>query len=162
MGSCSTDEKPVPKPKDIPININKENTPLNNSKSLVENDNSSNISELLTAREFVRFNAKFDQPIEEMDKDKAYYQFLSINRYYDKYKTFPEGFFNWKDPNLGSKLEAQILKYNEHAELMNSFVTNKALFGYHPETMGAYVEILQFDDYIWQLLNRQLLIYKKF
>ena len=28
--------------------------------------------------------------------------------------------------------------------------------------MGQYIEFLKTDDYIWQLLNRQLKIYKEF
>jgi hypothetical protein len=118
----------------------------------------------LSAREIVRFEPKFTQSIEEMDKETAYYQFLSINSYYERIpnKLFPKGFFNWKDPNLVSKLEAQIKQYNDDAEIMNEFVLSKAMDDFHPETMGIYVEILKHDDYIWQLLNRQLLIYNKF
>jgi surface protein len=113
----------------------------------------------LSAREIVRFEPKFTQSIEEMDKETAYYQFLSINSYYERIpnKLFPKGFFNWKDPNLVSKLEAQIKQYNDDAELMNEFVLSKAMDDFHPETMGIYVEILKHDDYIWQLL-----IYNKF
>jgi hypothetical protein len=118
----------------------------------------------LSAREIVRFEPKFTQSIEEMDKETAYYQFLSINSYYERMpnKLFPKGFFNWKDPNLVSRLEAQIKQYNDDAEIMNEFVLSKAMDDFHPETMGIYVEILKHDDYIWQLLNRQLLIYNKF
>jgi hypothetical protein len=118
----------------------------------------------LSAREIVRFEPKFTQSIEEMDKETAYYQFLFINSYYERIpnKLFPKGFFNWKDPNLVSKLEAQVKQYNDDAELMNEFVLSKAMDDFHPETMGIYVEILKHDDYIWQLLNRQLLIYNKF
>jgi hypothetical protein len=118
----------------------------------------------LSAREIVRFEPKFTQSIEEMDKETAYYQFLTINSYYERIpnKLFPKGFFNWKDPNLVSKLEAQVKQYNDDAELMNEFVLSKAMDDFHPETMGIYVEILKHDDYIWQLLNRQLLIYNKF
>jgi hypothetical protein len=118
----------------------------------------------LSAREIVRFEPKFTQSIEEMDKETAYYQFLTINSYYERIpnKLFPKGFFNWKDPNLVSKLEAQIKQYNDDAEIMNEFVLSKAMDDFHPETMGIYVEILKHDDYIWQLLNRQLLIYNKF
>jgi hypothetical protein len=113
----------------------------------------------LSAREIVRFEPKFTQSIEEMDKETAYYQFLSINSYYERMpnKLFPKGFFNWKDPNLVSKLEAQIKQYNDDAEIMNEFVLSKAMDDFHPETMGIYVEILKHDDYIWQLL-----IYNKF
>ena len=32
----------------------------------------------------------------------------------------------------------------------------------HMETTGQYVEMMKQDDYIWQLLSRQLLIYKTF
>ena len=32
----------------------------------------------------------------------------------------------------------------------------------HPETLGGYVQFLKRDDYVWQLLTRQLLIYKTF
>ena len=32
----------------------------------------------------------------------------------------------------------------------------------HPETTGQYVEMMKQDDYVWQLLSRQLLIYKTF
>jgi hypothetical protein len=113
----------------------------------------------LSAREIVRFEPKFTQSIEEMDKETAYYQFLTINSYYERIpnKLFPKGFFNWKDPNLVSKLEAQVKQYNDDAELMNEFVLSKAMDDFHPETMGIYVEILKHDDYIWQLL-----IYNKF
>ena len=112
----------------------------------------------------MRFEPKFTQSVEEMDKETAYYQFLSINSYYERLsnKLFPKGFFNWKDPYLVSKLEAQIKQYNDDAEIMNEFVLSKAMDDFHPETMGMYVEILKHDDYIWQLLNRQLLIYNKF
>ena len=137
----------------------------NNRKNAVEeNDNSPSKKKLMTPREIVRFDAQFDQPVEEMSKEKAYYQFLSINSYYDKYKNqiFPEGYFNWKDPNLASKLESEIKNYNDNAEVMSGFVQTKVRTNNHPETMDMYVEIVKHEDYIWQLLNRQLSIYKKF
>ena len=98
-----------------------------------------------------------------MDKETAYLQFLNINAYFEKkYNIFPEGYFNWKDPNLASKLESQIKNYNENAEIMNNFIVSKVMDDFHQETLSMFVEILKYDDYIWQLLNRQLLIYKKF
>ena len=39
---------------------------------------------------------------------------------------------------------------------------NKMIFNMHPETTGQYVEMMKQDDYVWQLLSRQLLIYKTF
>ena len=45
---------------------------------------------------------------------------------------------------------------------MNGFVISKAMGDHHPETMSMYIELLKHEDYIWQLLNRQLLIYNKF
>ena len=148
---------------DIQINKKKKSTPLKNI-DIPKDENANSKDKMLSAREIVRFNPKFEKPVEEMDKETAYLQFLYINSYYDKYKNkiFPEGYFNWKDPNLVLKLESQIKKYNDNAELMNGFVQSKAMDGFHPETMGTYVEYLKHDDYICQLLNRQLLIYKKF
>ena len=32
----------------------------------------------------------------------------------------------------------------------------------HMETTGQYVEMMKQDDYVWQFLSRQLLIYKTF
>jgi len=158
--------------------LKKENVKLNkNETKIIQKNNQGNsekiiinveidkyIDKKLSAREIVRFEPKFTQSVEEMDKETAYYQFLSINSYYERLsnKLFPKGFFNWKDPYLVSKLEAQIKQYNDDAEIMNEFVLSKAMDDFHPETMGMYVEILKHDDYIWQLLNRQLLIYNKF
>ena len=155
MGICSKEKE---------NKINNLNPQNNQKNTIEENNNSPNKKELKSPREIIRFDAQFDQPVEEMSKEKAYYQFLSINSYYDKYKNqiFPEGYFNWKDPNLVSKLESQIIKYNHNAELMSEHIKAKAVDDIHPETMGMNVEILKHEDYIWQLLNRQLSIYKKF
>ena len=155
MGICSKENE----------NKTNNSNQQNNQKNIIEeNDNSPNKKKLITPREIIRFDAQFDQPVEEMSKEKAYYQFLSINSYYDKYKNqiFPEGYFNWKDPNLASKLESEIKNYNDNAEVMSGFVQTKVRTNNHPETMDMYVEIVKHEDYIWQLLNRQLSIYKKF
>jgi hypothetical protein len=120
-----------------------------------------------SVRDIVRFNVNkylYPQSVEEMNKEDAYYEFVSINTYYEqkKYKTFPEGFFNWKDPYLVSKLESQIERYNENIKVLDKFVAQKPIFDHHPETMPMYVGVLRHEDFIWQLLNRQLSIYKKF
>lgn len=179
MGGCLPNKKTDNKNSGLNLQKNSNNKNINTSKasnflSSIENNeknldiqkdkNTNSKDRILSAREIVRFNPKFEQPIEEMDKETAYLQFLYINSYYDKNKNkiFPEGYFNWKDPNLVSKLESEIKKYNDNAELMNGLVQSKAMHGFHPETMGIYVEYLKHDDYIYQLLNRQLLIYKKF
>ena len=146
MGKCCGKEPKIPR-QDIKSENNKESK-----------------SEIFSARETVRFNANFEPDIDIMDKEQAYYQFLVINDYYER-KTinlFPEGFFSWKDPNLAAKLKSEIKKFNDNAERMNGFVISKAMDDYHPETMSMYIELLKHEDYIWQLLNRQLLIYNKF
>ena len=69
---------------------------------------------------------------------------------------------DWKDPNLVEKLEKKIKYFEVRAENWNDWVMNKMIFNMHPETTGQYVEMMKQDDYVWQLLSRQLLIYKTF
>ena len=69
---------------------------------------------------------------------------------------------DWKDPNLVEKLEKKIKYFEVRAENWNDWVMNKMIFNMHMETTGQYVEMMKQDDYIWQLLSRQLLIYKTF
>lgn len=114
-----------------------------------------------TPREIVRFDANF-KPIETLTKEFAFHQFVSIDYTILKME---KGHFepsDWKDPNLVAKLEKKILYYDTRAENWNDWVISKSMFNIHPETMGGYVEFLKNDDYIWQLLTRQLLIYKTF
>ena len=71
------------------------------------------------------------------------------------------------NPQIGKtqilqKKQKKIKYYNAGAENWNDWVEIKSIFGVHPETMGQYVEFLRADDYIWQLLCRQLLIYNTF
>ena len=69
---------------------------------------------------------------------------------------------DWKDPNLVEKLEKKIKYFEARAENWNDWVMNKIMFNMHMETTGQYVEMMKQDDYVWQLLSRQLLIYKTF
>jgi len=114
-----------------------------------------------TPREQVRLDANF-KPIETLTKEFAFHQFVCINYTILKMEG---GHFepnDWKDPNLVGKLEKKILYYDTRAENLNDWVMNKIMFNMHPETTGGYVNFLKRDDYIWQLLSRQLLIYKTF
>ena len=112
-------------------------------------------------REQLRFNANF-KPIETLTKEFAFYQFLCINNSLKKLEGPLYESLDWKDPNFVEKIEKKIKYYNACAENWNDWVETKSIFGIHPETMGQYVEFLRVDDYIWQLLCRQLLIYNTF
>ena len=114
-----------------------------------------------TPREKVRLDADF-KPIETLTKEFAFHQFVSIN--YTILKMEGDHFepSDWKDPKLVEKLEKKILYYDTRAENWNDWVINKMMFNMHPETLGGYVKFLKRDDYVWQLLTRQLLIYKTF
>ena len=114
-----------------------------------------------TPREQIRLDANF-KPIETLTKEFAFHQFVCINYTILKMEG---GHFepnDWKDPKLVEKLEKKILYYDTRAENWNDWVINKTMFNIHPETTGGYAQFMKRDDYIWQLLSRQLLIYKTF
>ena len=112
-----------------------------------------------TPREQLRFNPNF-KPIETLTIEFAFHQFLCINDSLSKMEGPLFQPIDWKDPKIIEKLEKKIKMYDARAETWNEWVFNKFIFNIHPETMGMYVQFLKADDYIWQLLNRQLLIYK--
>jgi hypothetical protein len=112
-----------------------------------------------TPREQLRFNPNF-KPIETLSIEFAFHQFLCINDSLSKLEGPLFEPIDWKDPKIIEKLEEKIKMYNARAETWNEWVFNKFIFNIHPETMGMYVQFLKTDDYIWQLLNRQFLIYK--
>ena len=114
-----------------------------------------------TPREKIRLDANF-KPIETLTKEFAFHQFVCIN--YSILKIEGNRFepSDWKDPKIVEKLEKKILYYDTRAENWNDWVINKLMFNMHPETTGSYAQFLKQDDYIWQLLTRQLLIYKTF
>ena len=114
-----------------------------------------------TPREKFRFNPNFN-PIETLSNEFAFHQFVSIDITILKME---QGHFypsDWKDPKLVKKLEKKIKYFEARAENWNDWVMNKIMFNMHMETTGQYVEMMKQDDYIWQLLSRQLLIYKTF
>ena len=114
-----------------------------------------------TPREKVRLNPNF-KPIETLTKEFAFHQFVCLDLTILKME---KGHFypsDWKDPNLVEKLEKKIKYFEARAENWNDWVMNKMIFNMHPETTGQYVEMMKQDDYVWQLLSRQLLIYKTF
>ena len=114
-----------------------------------------------TPREQIRLDANF-KPIESLTKEFAFHQFVCINCTILKMEG---GHFepnDWKDPKLVEKLEKKIKYFEVRAENWNDWVMNKMMFNMHPETTGQYVEMMKHDDYVWQLLSRQLLIYKTF
>ena len=114
-----------------------------------------------TPREILRVNANF-KPIETLTKEFAFHQFVCINFTILKMEGARFEPSDWKDEKLVEKLEKKILYYDTCAENWNDWVINKTMFNMHPETMGGYVNLMKRDDYIWQLLSRQLLIYKTF
>ena len=114
----------------------------------------------VSAREQLRKNPNFVD-INTLDKKTAYYHFMEIYIYLLKEKAL-KVFFNWNDNDIESKLEELILKSDKEANMLNTFVESKAIFGFHPETMGTYTSLLIFSDFVWQLLNRLLLIYRTF
>ena len=125
------------------------------------NEEKTESSKKNTPREQLRINANF-KPIETLSKEFALHQFFCINYTLCKIEGPKIEPFEWKDPKLVEKLEEKIKIYDEHAETWNSWIFNKCIFNIHPETMGMYAQFLKTDDYIWQLLSRQLLIYKTF
>ena len=144
-----------------PSSNNKPKTNDHAEEKIITQDNESKDNK--SPREMLRYKTYF-QPVDEMNKEDAYSEFLEINSFYaENIKgEFPDDFFRWKDPSLVSKLESQIKQHDHNAELMNGLVMSKMIFDHHPETMDYYVSILRVEDFICQLLNRQLLIYKKF
>ena len=115
----------------------------------------------ITPREKFRLNPNF-APIETLTKEFAFHQFVCLDISILKME---QGHFypsDWKDPNLVSKLEKKIKYFEARAENWNDWVMNKIMFNMHMETTGQYVEMMKQDDYVWQLLSRQLLIYKTF
>ena len=116
--------------------------------------------EYLKIREQVRYNP-FQLPFEQLDKNKAYLQFLLINDYL-MYKNIHQP-FEWLDENIEQKLIDAVKKADDDANLMSQFIYQKASFyDHHPETMPMYVSTLKYADYKWVLLNRLLLIYQKY
>ena len=116
--------------------------------------------EYLKIREQVRYNP-FNIPFEQLDKYKAYLQFLIINDYL-MYKNIHQP-FEWLDENIEQKLIDAVKKADDDANLMSQFIYQKASFyDHHPETMPMYVSTLKYADYKWVLLNRLLLIYQKY
>ena len=63
---------------------------------------------------------------------------------------------------FGCKTRKKIKYFEARAENWNDWVMNKIMFNMHMETTGQYVEMMKQDDYVWQFLSRQLLIYKTF
>ena len=115
----------------------------------------------ITPREKFRLNPNF-APIETLTKEFAFHQFVCLDISILKME---QGHFypsDWKDPNLVAKLEKKIKYFEARAENWNDWVMNKIMFNMHMETTGQYVEMMKQDDYVWQLLSRQLLIYKTF
>ena len=117
--------------------------------------------EYLKIREQVRYNP-FQLPFEQLDKNKAYLQFLLINDYL-MYKNINQP-FEWLDENIEQKLIVAVKKADDNANFMSEFIYQKAymFYDYHPETMPMYVSTLKWADYKWLLLNRLLLIYQKY
>ena len=116
--------------------------------------------EYLKIREQVRYNP-FNLPFEELDKNKAYLQFLLINDYL-MYKNIHQP-FEWLDENIEQKLIDAVKKADHDAYFMSRFIYQKVSFyDHHPETMPMYVSTLKYADYKWVLLNRLLLIYQKY
>ena len=115
----------------------------------------------ITPREKFRLNPNF-APIETLTKEFAFHQFVCLDISILKME---QGHFypsDWKDPNLVAKLEKKIKYFEARAENWNDWVMNKIMFNMHMETTGQYVEMMKQDDYVWQFLSRQLLIYKTF
>ena len=110
----------------------------------------------VSAREQLRINPNFED-INTMNNKKAYKHFMAICAFLIKEKAL-KILINWNDSNIESKLEELIKKSDNEANILNSFVESKAIFGFHPEEMGTYTSLLTFSDYAWQLLNRLLLI----
>ena len=116
--------------------------------------------EYLKIREQVRYNP-FNLPFEELDKNKAYLQFLLINDYL-MYENIHQP-FEWLDENIEQELIDAVEKADHDAYLMSQFIYQKASFyDHHPETMPMYVSTLRWADYKWLMLNRLLLIYQKY
>ena len=117
--------------------------------------------EYLKIREQVRYNP-FQLPFEQLDKNKAYLQFLLINDYL-MYKNLHQP-FEWLDENIEQKLIEAVKNADKDAELMADHIWWKAtsFCDCHPETMPLYVEVLKWGDYKWQMLNRLLLIYQRY
>lgn len=117
--------------------------------------------EYLKIREQVRYNP-FNIPFEQLDKYKAYLQFLIINDYLMNDFKIQQP-FEWLDENIEQKLIDAVKKADDDANLMSQFIYQKASFyDHHPETMPMYVSTLKYADYKWVLLNRLLLIYQKY
>ena len=117
--------------------------------------------EYLKIREQVRYNP-FNLPFEELDKNKAYLQFLLINDYLMNDFKIQQP-FEWLDENIEQKLIDAVKKADDDANLMSQFIYQKASFyDHHPETMPMYVSTLRWADYKWLMLNRLLLIYQKY
>ena len=117
--------------------------------------------EYLKIREQVRYNP-FNIPFEQLDKYKAYLQFLIINDYLMNDCKIQQP-FEWLDENIEQKLIDAVKKADDDANLMSQFIYQKASFyDHHPETMPMYVSTLKYADYKWVLLNRLLLIYQKY
>ena len=117
--------------------------------------------EYLKIREQVRYNP-FNIPFEQLDKYKAYLQFLIINDYLMNDFKIQQP-FEWLDENIEQKLIDAVKKADDDANLMSQFIYQKASFyDHHPETMPMYVSTLRWADYKWLMLNRLLLIYQKY
>ena len=117
--------------------------------------------EYLKIREQVRYNP-FQLPFEQLDKNKAYLQFLLINDYL-MYKNINQP-FEWLDENIEQKLIDAVKKADHDAYFMSEFIYQKAymFYDHHPETMPLYASTLKWADYKWLMLNRLLLIYQKY
>ena len=117
--------------------------------------------EYLKIREQVRYNP-FNIPFEQLDKYKAYLQFLIINDYLMNDCKIQQP-FEWLDENIEQKLIDAVKKADHDAYFMSEFIYQKASFyDHHPETMPMYVSTLRWADYKWLMLNRLLLIYQKY
>jgi hypothetical protein len=91
--------------------------------------------EYLKIREQVRYNP-FNIPFEQLDKYKAYLQFLIINDYLMNDFKIQQP-FEWLDENIEQKLIEAVKNADKDAELMADHIWWKAtsFCDCHPETM---------------------------
>ena len=145
----------------------KENTTINNLKSefnefLFDKKykyEESNEGKIINLRDKYRFDPEF-VPLENMEKEGAYHQFLLINDYLIKKNVFYKPFI-WNNKDLEKILNEEIQKQDKYAErykndICNSRDKSDSFF------LCNNIRSMVWADYIIQLLNRLLSIYQKF
>ena len=97
------------------------NTEEENAQNLKSSQPSEN--KRLSIREQFRINANF-RPIEEMENDSEYFQFLIINDYLLLKQSIEEP-FKWKEENLEKKLTEEIKIIDKGTESMATLLNLK-------------------------------------